>query len=97
MPNPAHLSLLTQTDPNNTCVDGAVRLVDGKTPNEGRLEICYFNHWATVCDDEFNNVAASIVCQQLNYSSDGGHTYGSLPFYLYCIYVRQYRALGGLK
>ena len=42
-----------------------VRLVGGETDREGRLEVSYNGTWGTVCDDNFNNVAASVACRQL--------------------------------
>ena len=44
-----------------------VRLADGSSPNEGRIEIYYDGQWGTVCDDDFNDVDASTVCWQLGY------------------------------
>ena len=48
----------------SACADGQVRLMNGTQPslNEGRVEICYNNTYGTVCDDFFDEAAASVVC-----------------------------------
>lgn len=51
----------------------AVRLVNGSPRNtramQGRLEIQLQNgSWSTVCDDEFNDVAATVVCRQVGWA-----------------------------
>jgi len=49
-----------------------VRLVGGKGPWEGRMEIYHRDRWGSVCDDYVNEKMAQVVCRQLGYK--GGYT-----------------------
>ena len=52
--------------------EGAVRLVDGNAPHQGRLEFCTVGKWSTVCDYfSFRENEASVVCHQLGYLTSG--------------------------
>ena len=53
------------------CANGTVRLQGGKSPQEGRVEFCYKNVWGTICDDNWDDNDARVVCRQLNFSDTG--------------------------
>lgn len=44
-----------------------MRLVDGVTSYEGRVEICYDGVWGLVCDNTWNYYDAAVVCRQLGF------------------------------
>ncbi|XP_033731921.1 neurotrypsin-like [Pecten maximus] len=52
--------------------EGTLRLVDGPSDLEGRLEVFHGGEWGTVCDDGFNIDDARVACRQLGNS---GGTY----------------------
>ena len=56
---------------NASCKDGDVRLADGSSEREGRVEICYNGVWGTVCDYGWDSVDASVVCIQCGYGQTG--------------------------
>ena len=62
------------------CDTGALRLANGTSMFEGRVEICYYNNWGTICDDSWNNTIARVVCRQLGFSTVGKFT---LRFFLF--------------
>ena len=53
--------LVNATDPIE------MRLVNGATQFEGRLEVLYAGIWGTICNDFFNLTTADVVCRQLGF------------------------------
>jgi len=55
------------------CENGDIRLANGNTAFEGRVEICWNETWGTVCDGFWSGFDAIVACRQLGYSSSGMH------------------------
>lgn len=46
-----------------------MKLTGGESPYEGLLQVLYNNSWGSVCDDEWGQHDADVVCRQLGYAS----------------------------
>ena len=60
------------------CQDGDVRLINGTTQYEGRIQLCYNNHWAPVYgypQMPWRTAEAIVVCRQLGYATTGANVY----------------------
>ena len=50
------------------CKHGAIRLQEGNSLYEGRVEVCFEDHWATICYHQWNKEDAVVACRQLGHS-----------------------------
>ncbi|XP_041455029.1 deleted in malignant brain tumors 1 protein-like [Lytechinus variegatus] len=48
--------------------EGGIRLVDGTSAYEGRIEIYHSGEWGTICDDSWDTNDGEVACRQLGYS-----------------------------
>ena len=53
------------------CGNGDLRLQDGESRLDGRVEICMEGIWGTICDNQWDNSDATVVCRQLGFSDQG--------------------------
>ena len=73
-PEQAHISntlpsaILLDATSNQTVEEGAIRLVGGTGPHEGRVEIYLLGHWGTMCRNRWDLADATVVCRALGYS-----------------------------
>lgn len=47
------------------CNDNQIRLVNGTSSTNGRIEVCVSGRWGTVCDDQFDSFDATVACRHL--------------------------------
>ena len=52
---------------DGSCTDGAARLVGGRSSGEGTVEFCYSGVWGSVCDDDWDENDAAVICHQLGF------------------------------
>lgn len=55
-----------------SCVEGSARLVNGDRNNTGRVEVCRYGLWGTVCDTDWNATMANVACLQIGYPNGLG-------------------------
>lgn len=52
-------------------MEGEVRFREGHSELDGPIEICYKQTWGTICDDNFDVAAATVVCKSLGFYVGG--------------------------
>ncbi|XP_056011221.1 deleted in malignant brain tumors 1 protein-like [Ostrea edulis] len=57
------VGVICRNSPQSSTVQ--TRLAGGPSRQEGLLQVNYAGQWGTVCDDDFNNNAAKVVCRSL--------------------------------
>lgn len=62
-----HLSPNFSVVDSSICENGDIRLENGANDMEGRVEICFGGRYGTVCDDNWDEVDAGVVCRQLGF------------------------------
>jgi hypothetical protein len=60
-----------------------VKLVDGVNPSEGRIEIERNNEWGSLCEHNFDESDARVICRMLGYD-----TLYVFLFVVYGFYIR---------
>lgn len=63
-------------------IDVRVRLRNGPTYNQGRVEVLYQGRWGTICDNDFDIEDANVICRMAGFeegawSTQCCHWYGS--------------------
>ena len=49
------------------CYDADVRVVEGERYGVGRVEVCKDNVWGTICDEEWDNLDATVACRAFRF------------------------------
>ncbi len=55
-------------------MDGDLRLQGGINPQNGRVEVCLDRVWGSICDNNWDDDDATVVCRQLGFSDQGNYS-----------------------
>ena len=53
------------------CNDTDIRLVNGSSRSEGRVEVCFNETWGTICDGMWSSEDVRVACRQLGFPTIG--------------------------
>ena len=51
--------------------DGDIRLRNGSTPREGRLDLCE-RYWYSLCNESLGIDELQVICRELGFCTQGG-------------------------
>jgi deleted-in-malignant-brain-tumors protein 1 len=54
---------------SDDCLESDLRLVFGRDPYEGTIEVCHYNTWGLISDVGWSDNEAEVICRQMNYST----------------------------
>ncbi len=67
--------------------EGAIRLKDGVTAREGRLEICLNKYWGSVCNRGWTQDNGLVACRQAGFETLRKSNYRSLINFIDFVYL----------
>lgn len=74
--------MITENTPEEECkyccsTEGDVRLKHGRSgrASEGYVEVCVEGVWSTLCDDNWDNRDAGVICSMLGYHRESEYNY----------------------
>uniref|UniRef100_A0A3B4DJK5 SRCR domain-containing protein n=1 Tax=Pygocentrus nattereri TaxID=42514 RepID=A0A3B4DJK5_PYGNA len=82
-------------DAGVTCTVKGIRLLNGKNPCCGKVEINRKDQWGTVCDDDWNMNDAAVVCRELGCGKAVSALHTSLEQGRGLILLRDFNCFGG--
>ena len=53
------------------CTNGEIRLMEGESEFEGRLEVCINSRWGTVGSNGWTKIDEQVICNDLGYDLSG--------------------------
>ncbi len=53
------------------CTSGEIRLMNGSRAEVGRVELCHEGFWRTICDQNWSQEEAVVVCTQVGLTKLG--------------------------